>query len=151
MVFNLAQKNYTSFPDVVISSSALKSIFNNFMPQLDEVWSVPVVVRAHGNKNVIYIDKSLPPTSMSTEEKTQLRCKRGTRVKLATSWEFKRSRKQQQQKKPSSPKKAFVDRDAPPAEGGLFNDTVDLSQLETFGMDDSKEMPQVLLKDIFSY
>ena len=144
--------------DIVISSSALKVIFNNFMPKLDEVWSVPVVVRSHGKKNVIYVDKSLPPTSMSTEEKTLLRCKRGTRNKLAVSWEFNRSRKQpkqpsQQQKKPRSPKKTFVDLDAPTDEGGLFDDTVDLSHLETFGTDNSvpsKEFPQVHFLMLFS-
>jgi hypothetical protein len=86
------------FPDVVISASALKSIFNNFMPQLDEDWTIPIVVRAHGNKNVIYFNKTLPPTSMSTEEKTMLRCKRGARMKLAGSWEFTRNRKQKQKK-----------------------------------------------------
>ena len=90
---------YFVISDVVISASALKTIFNNFMPQLDQTWTVPFVVRRHGDKSVIYFDKTLPPTSMTTEEKTRFRIKRGARIKLAPPWDKIKKSKLNQMKK----------------------------------------------------
>ena len=83
--FTLSKPHFLA--DIVISTSALKVIFNNFMPHLEESWMIPITVRQHGSKTVIYIDKPLPPVSMTTEDKTAIRIKRGSRLVLARSWD----------------------------------------------------------------
>ncbi len=88
------------FADIVISTSALKVIFNNFMPQLEELWMIPITVRQHGSKTVIYIDKPLPPTSMTTEDKTAIRIKRGSRLVLARSWDNDYNQRKKDKKTP---------------------------------------------------
>ena len=125
---------YFVISDVVISASALKTIFNNFMPQLDQTWTVPFVVRRHGDKSVIYFDKTLPPTSMTTEEKTRFRIKRGARIKLAPPWDKIKKSKLNQMKKNA---KTFQP-EADDGERGIFEESFDHSSLETFGLDESK-------------
>jgi len=133
------------FPDVIISANALKAIFSNFMPQLDENWTIPVVVRRYGDKNVVFVDKTLPPTSMTSEDKTAYFCKKSVQMRVTTSWDRGRG-------SIPDPKKCLEEAVANvPARGDdLFDDVVDLTSLETFGMADCEKMPQVghkLLRD----
>ena len=131
--------SFFSFPDIVVSASALKVIFNNFMPELKEVWTIPILVRQHGSKTVIYVDKPLPPTSMTTDEKSNLRCKRSARIKMAQSWNrgnFKENKRHR------SPKKKRQNVEGQNVEGqnveDFFDETIDLSSLETFGFEESR-------------
>ena len=49
--------------EVVISSSGLKTIFDNFGPQFDTTWDIPVIIREYEDgKRIIFIDKPLPTT-----------------------------------------------------------------------------------------
>ena len=119
------------------------------MPQLEEVWTIPITVRQHGTTTVIYIDKPLPPTSMTTEDKTNLRCKRGVKFVLQKPWANQKMGKKQAPKKKNfnknNKKVEIFPAPIEPAQvsGGLFDDTIDLSVLETFG--DATSMQQVLL------
>jgi hypothetical protein len=72
----------------------------------------------HGDKKVVYVDKPLPPVSMTTEDKTSFRVKRGARIKLSASWhskEKKASPKKEKKKTASSDKKPFPAPPLPPS------------------------------------
>ncbi|XP_047120106.1 little elongation complex subunit 2-like isoform X1 [Schistocerca piceifrons] len=76
-------------PDVVISMSGLKCIMDNFSPEYDTEWDIPVVVReekssngSYFSKKVVYIDKPLPPRSMSIMDKNKWYHKYGIRALL---------------------------------------------------------------------
>ena len=139
------------FSDIVISVSALKVLFNNFMPQLDEIWTVPITVRHHGTSTVIYVDKPLPPTFMTTEDKTNIRCKRGTRFILQKPWSNQGNigKKRLRGKKHSfsqDKEKEYLPDPVEPEKvsEGLFDDSsMDLSVLETFGTSEASTMQQV--------
>ncbi|XP_076645747.1 uncharacterized protein LOC143355113 [Halictus rubicundus] len=47
--------------DIVISSSGLNCLVNNTGPNYSNSWILPVVIKRHNDKNVIYIDKPGPP------------------------------------------------------------------------------------------
>lgn len=55
--------------DFVISSSGLKCLLNNIDPDHSNSWLVPVVVKSHNGKNIVYIDKRLPPTNATVPQK----------------------------------------------------------------------------------
>lgn len=55
--------------DVVISSSGLKCLLNNIDPQYSNLWTIPVVVKSHNDRNVVYIDKRLPPLTATIPQK----------------------------------------------------------------------------------
>ncbi|KYN14089.1 NMDA receptor-regulated protein 2 [Trachymyrmex cornetzi] len=48
--------------DIVISSSGLKCLLSNIDSDHSDSWLVPVVVKSHCGKNIVYIDKRLPAT-----------------------------------------------------------------------------------------
>ncbi|KAG5326460.1 ICE2 protein, partial [Acromyrmex heyeri] len=55
--------------DIVISSSGLKCLLSNIDPDHSDSWLVPVVVKSHCGKNIVYIDKRLPPTIATIPQK----------------------------------------------------------------------------------
>lgn len=55
--------------DVVISSSGLKCLLNNLDSNHANTWAIPVVIKSHNEKNVVYIDKKLPPLTATVPEK----------------------------------------------------------------------------------
>jgi hypothetical protein len=122
-------------PDVVIAIGALKAIFANFGPQLDEDWMIPFRLKKVDSKAVLFIDSPLPKaTNRSAFEKNQIFHKRSGKVFLLHPWtkskviskdnedfdgdEAPRKKQQQQQ-----------DVDDVFAEGL----DIDLTALETFG------------------
>ncbi|XP_032680871.1 uncharacterized protein LOC116848663 [Odontomachus brunneus] len=55
--------------DLVISSSGLKCIVNNIGSDYSNSWTIPVIIKPHNGKNVIYIDKKLPPVAATASQK----------------------------------------------------------------------------------
>ncbi|XP_018399079.1 PREDICTED: uncharacterized protein LOC108776846 [Cyphomyrmex costatus] len=55
--------------DIVISSSGLKCLLSNIDSDHSDSWLVPVVVKSHCGKNIVYIDKRLPPTIATIPQK----------------------------------------------------------------------------------
>ncbi|EZA53909.1 hypothetical protein DMN91_009945 [Ooceraea biroi] len=55
--------------DLVISSSGLKCLLNNVDSTQSNSWLIPVVIKSHNGKNVIYVDKKLPPTIATVPQK----------------------------------------------------------------------------------
>ncbi|KAL0116753.1 hypothetical protein PUN28_009992 [Cardiocondyla obscurior] len=55
--------------DFVISSSGLKCLLNNINPEHSKPWLIPVVVKSHQGKNIVYVDKKLPPSKATIPEK----------------------------------------------------------------------------------
>ncbi|XP_076289652.1 uncharacterized protein LOC143213566 isoform X2 [Lasioglossum baleicum] len=55
--------------DIVISSSGLNCLVNNIGPNYSNPWILPVVIKRHNDKNVIYIDKPGPPSANTIPRK----------------------------------------------------------------------------------
>ncbi|XP_011139519.1 uncharacterized protein LOC105183237 isoform X2 [Harpegnathos saltator] len=55
--------------DLVISSSGLKCLLNNIALDFPNSWAIPVVIKSHHEKNIVYIDKKLPPTGATSLQK----------------------------------------------------------------------------------
>ncbi|OAD55762.1 hypothetical protein WN48_04294 [Eufriesea mexicana] len=55
--------------DLVISSSGLNCLVNNIGPTYPNSWILPIVIKKHNDKNVIYIDKPGPPVANTIPEK----------------------------------------------------------------------------------
>ncbi|KZC03783.1 NMDA receptor-regulated protein 2 [Dufourea novaeangliae] len=55
--------------DLVISSSGLNCLVNNIGPTYSNSWVLPLVIRRHNDKNVIYIDKPGPPPANTVSKK----------------------------------------------------------------------------------
>lgn len=55
--------------DLVISSSGLKCLLNNIDPSHSNSWTIPVVVKSHDGKNIVYINKKLPPAIATIPQK----------------------------------------------------------------------------------
>lgn len=55
--------------DFVISSSGLKCLLSNIDPNYSNSWLIPVVVKSYDGKNIVYIDKRLPPTIATISQK----------------------------------------------------------------------------------
>ncbi|XP_003394665.2 uncharacterized protein LOC100650803 isoform X1 [Bombus terrestris] len=55
--------------DLVISSSGLNCLVNNIGPTYSNSWILPIVIKRHNDKNVIYIDKPAPPVASTIPEK----------------------------------------------------------------------------------
>lgn len=55
--------------NLVISTSGLKCLVNNLDPAHKNTWTLPVQVKKINEKNVIFIDKVLPPTSSNVLQK----------------------------------------------------------------------------------
>ncbi|XP_071855980.1 uncharacterized protein [Bombus fervidus] len=55
--------------DLVISSSGLNCLVNNIGPTYSNSWILPIVIKRHNDKNVIYIDKPAPPAASTIPEK----------------------------------------------------------------------------------
>ncbi|XP_017889972.1 uncharacterized protein LOC108630910 isoform X2 [Ceratina calcarata] len=55
--------------DLVISSSGLNCLVNNIGPKYSNSWILPVTIKRHNDKNVIYIDKPAPPVARTVPEK----------------------------------------------------------------------------------
>jgi len=55
--------------DFVISSSGLKCLLSCINPDHSNSWLIPVVVRSHHEKNIVYVDKRLPPTMATVPQK----------------------------------------------------------------------------------
>ncbi|XP_011859214.1 PREDICTED: little elongation complex subunit 2-like isoform X2 [Vollenhovia emeryi] len=55
--------------DFVISSSGLKCLLNNIDPNYSNTWLIPIVVKSYGGKKVVYVDKKLPPTTATIQQK----------------------------------------------------------------------------------
>ncbi|XP_076379234.1 uncharacterized protein LOC143259720 [Megalopta genalis] len=49
--------------DIVISSSGLNCLVNNIGPNYSNSWILPIVIKRHNDKNVIYVDKPGPPSA----------------------------------------------------------------------------------------
>ncbi|XP_076762937.1 uncharacterized protein LOC143430509 [Xylocopa sonorina] len=58
--------------DLVISSSGLNCLLNNMGPNYSNSWLLPIVIKRHNDKNVIYIDKAAPPVGSTIPEKNNL-------------------------------------------------------------------------------
>ncbi|CAL7935085.1 unnamed protein product [Xylocopa violacea] len=59
----------TNNVDLVISSSGLNCLVNNMGPNYSNSWLLPLVIKRHNDKNVIYIDKPAPPIGSTIPEK----------------------------------------------------------------------------------
>lgn len=57
--------------DVVISMSSLHTLADNF-GKLEKAWEIPVAVRKHGSKKIVFIDRPLPPKFIMPREKNLL-------------------------------------------------------------------------------
>lgn len=55
--------------DLVISSSGLNCLVNNFGPNYANSWILPLAIKRHNDKNVVYIDKPGPPIASTIPEK----------------------------------------------------------------------------------
>lgn len=55
--------------DLVISSSGLKCILNNISSDCSNSWTIPVIIKSHNGKNVIYVDKKLPSVAATASQK----------------------------------------------------------------------------------
>lgn len=55
--------------DFVISSGGLKCLLNNIDSEHSNLWLVPVVVKSHNGRNIVYIDKKLPPANATIPQK----------------------------------------------------------------------------------
>ncbi|XP_053987491.1 uncharacterized protein LOC128880932 isoform X1 [Hylaeus volcanicus] len=55
--------------DLVISSSGLNCLVNNIGPSSSNSWILPIVIKRHNDKNVIYIDKPAPPSANTVPHK----------------------------------------------------------------------------------
>ncbi|XP_076244397.1 uncharacterized protein LOC143185335 [Calliopsis andreniformis] len=55
--------------DLVISSSGLNCLVNNIGSNYLNSWILPVVIKKHNERNVIYIDKQAPPIASTIPEK----------------------------------------------------------------------------------
>ncbi|XP_043260877.1 uncharacterized protein LOC122402287 [Colletes gigas] len=55
--------------DLVISSSGLNCLVNNIGPSYTNSWILPLVIKRHNDKNVIYIDKPAPPNASTVPNK----------------------------------------------------------------------------------
>ncbi|XP_012137009.1 uncharacterized protein LOC100874657 isoform X1 [Megachile rotundata] len=55
--------------DLVISSSGLNCLVNNVDSSYSNSWILPLTIKRHNDKNVIYIDKSPPPVASNISEK----------------------------------------------------------------------------------
>jgi len=55
--------------DLVISSSGLKCLLNNIDTSYSNSWLIPVVIKSHNGKTIIYVDKRLPPTIATIPQK----------------------------------------------------------------------------------
>lgn len=62
---NLAMETKADF---VISSSGLKCLLNIDSCYLNS-WIIPVVIKSHNGKNVVYIDKRIPPSIATIPQK----------------------------------------------------------------------------------
>ncbi|GLV32446.1 hypothetical protein CBL_00845 [Carabus blaptoides fortunei] len=65
--------------DVVITSSGLKTIIDNFGPDYNSSWDIPVIVKEceinGSKKNIIFVDKPLPQRVMSRME-LNMKCRK---------------------------------------------------------------------------
>lgn len=55
--------------DLVISSSGLNCLVNNIGSSYSNSWMLPIVIKKHNDKNVIYVDKPAPPVASTIPEK----------------------------------------------------------------------------------
>ncbi|KAL6264947.1 hypothetical protein P5V15_005043 [Pogonomyrmex californicus] len=55
--------------DLIISSSGIKCLLSNLDSDHSNSWIIPVVVKLHHGKNVVYIDKKLPSMSATISQK----------------------------------------------------------------------------------
>lgn len=55
--------------DLVISSGGLNCLALNIDPNITTSWILPVVVKCINDKNVVFIDKPLPPTGLTVLQK----------------------------------------------------------------------------------
>ncbi|XP_034952032.1 uncharacterized protein [Chelonus insularis] len=55
--------------DIVISSSGLKCLGSNIDPSFSQIWILPIEVKEINNRNVIFIDKPLPPQAKNALQK----------------------------------------------------------------------------------
>ena len=72
-------------PDIVISTSALKVIFNNFGPNYDSVWEIPVTIWMARGGRVIFLDKPLPRKNLTLFDKKRWYSKIATKSFLLHS------------------------------------------------------------------
>ena len=70
-------------PDIVISVSSLKTIFDNFGPNFERDWEIPITIwMIAENRRVILIDKPLPRKKLNTEDKLKWHAKIATKCFL---------------------------------------------------------------------
>lgn len=55
--------------DFVISSSGLKCLLSNVDPNYPKPWLIPVIVKSNHEKNIVYVNKRLPPAKATVSEK----------------------------------------------------------------------------------
>ena len=47
--------------EIVVSMSAMKEIFDNFAPNFEKCWEIPVIVRVYPDgRRTVFLDKPLP-------------------------------------------------------------------------------------------
>ena len=130
-------------PDVIISASALKCLFDNHKPGLARTWEIPFIVRTFKSdvdeRKVIIFGKPLTPREVTDEDLNILAHKVATKVKL-----FKRDWERKLKPRPT-PTPATEKRQSPGED--LFGDVnVDIQDLEVFGtesIETEKPKPEV--------
>ena len=128
-------------PDVIAPVSTLKTIFDNFGPQFGSCWEIPFTIRSYGRKenditvdekHVIFLDKPLPPKTLSVHDKNSWYHKIATKKFLLHPWtqslqDNREKLKEKIENRANSRMAATTNFDDP------FEATSDLSNLETFG------------------
>ncbi len=125
----------TVLPTVVVSISAMKTIMNNFGPNYEATWMIPVSVRTYDKRDeegkvldvhkVIFVDKPLPPNSMSVREKNEWYHKVAAKAFLLHPWTKSKVSSKSGLRMPGADRDS-IDADDP------FS-TEDIADFETFG------------------
>lgn len=130
----------TYLPTIVVSASALKSIMGNVGPNYGvSTWTIPVTVRSYkkqddfGNvidvQTVIFVDKPLPPKSLSAREKNDWYNKIASKAFLLHPWTRSRHPVRASASDFKSGNKSWMEEAGEDDPFGMS----DTSNLETFG------------------
>jgi len=123
-------------PDVIISSSALKCIMDNFYPAFSKAWEIPVHIQDYqgatpaDTKRVIFIGKPFIPKQVTASDRNKLGFKYSVRSYMNKEWGTEgKSQNSSNITKPDNEISATPEED-------LFSESID--ELESFGQVSTK-------------
>jgi len=114
-------------PDVIVSVSSLKTIFDNFGPRYERAWDIPVVVKEVNARRVVYIDKPVLIRGLTYRDKMELFYKLSAKAFLVHPWTQSRPIRA-----PIGPRGMERPLAKSAEEDGLF--AASIGELESFGM-----------------